>query len=176
MSKSAAGTWVLIVLGIFVLGFVIWYLSNIPDPLDGKTPAVIEQFTGVKTLCENRVKDLKEAGINGKAKYEAVQLETNKCIGYLKGVLDQGSGDSEEIKKRLNRVSEKCNDFNQWAMSRLPKGAAELSLVDLSKAASDILKLLDKQEKDRREAVKMSLDGCLLRSWQDIPVGTGALK
>lgn len=173
MSKLSAGTWVVIVI---VLGLVIWYFSNICDPLDGKTPAVIEQFTGVKTLCENRVKDLKEAGINGKAKYEAVQLETNKCIGYLKGVLDQGSGDSEEIKKRLDRVSEKCNDFDQWAKAQLPVGPPEGLLVDLAKAAPDFLKLLDKQEKDRREAVKKSLDGCLLRSWQDISAETGALK
>lgn len=181
MAKLSAGkcalTCVVIVLGIFLLGLVIWYLSNIRDPWDGKTPAVIEQFTGVKTLCENRVKNLKGAKIDGEAEYVKVQLETNKCIGWLQGILDKGYGDDdEEIEKRLKRVDEMCNEFNQWAESQLLKGAAESIPGDLAKAASDVLKLLDKQEKDRREAVKKSLENCKLSSWADIPARAGALK
>jgi hypothetical protein len=168
---------VLLVGGVLV-SLVVLYLVKLQDPLGGKAPDVIEQLTGAKTICENRVQDLKQAGINGKDRYEVAQVQADKCIGYLMGVLDQGSGDRAEIEKRLDSTTAACNAFCQWADQELQRQYTKgpVGNIDLAACLSAVLKLFDAQERANREAVKKSLEGCKFRSWHDIPAGTGALK
>jgi hypothetical protein len=104
------GIGVVLILLAVALGLYIWNLGG--PPVD--TPEIVSELTGVKTICENRVRDLKGAGINGEAEYEKVQVEANKCIGYLKGVIASGNGDQEEIKSRLDLVSDKCGLPHGW--------------------------------------------------------------
>jgi hypothetical protein len=172
--------------GLFVLGavlliaglaYVVW--TNLQDPLQGKTPDILEQLTVVKTRAENGARLLKDAGIDGRRQYEDLQVEANGCIGYLRSVLDTGGGDEKGIREHLDRLARKCNSFRDWADGQLQntgrKGSVEAINLDLAGLVTAILKLLDQQQADRRERVKASLNDCKLRGWQDIPGGQGAL-
>jgi len=46
-------------------------------------------------------------------------------------------------------------------------------VINLAGLATAVLKLLDEQESARRARVKESLKSCFLRSWPEIPAGTG---
>jgi hypothetical protein len=80
-------------LGGVVVGIVCLLLvaANQQDPLQGQTTDLLSQLTGLRTMCKNRVQSLKGEGIDGAGEYEKAQVEANKFIGYLKGVLDQGA-------------------------------------------------------------------------------------
>lgn len=126
-----------------------------------------------KTLCENKVQALKAKGIDGEAQYEKAQAAASACVGYLQGVVDQGSGDKEAIKEQLVQLRSASGDFRSWAAQKLDTGtygdaAENVDPLDLATAA---LKLLDAQEQERRKAVKDSLEKCKFRSWNDINVG-----
>jgi hypothetical protein len=129
-------------------------------------------------VCVNHAKSLKGEGIDGAGEYEKAQRAANEYIGYLDGVLAGGSGDQEQIKKRLEQTVEVCSSFVVWADDKLPRktGAVESAAIDIPAFAFGIMKLLNSQEQERRRAVRESLKGYKFPSWADIPAPAGQLK
>lgn len=159
-----------------VVGLVAFFIYKTADPMKGTTPDAMEALSDAKSVCEGRVQRLKAKSIDGAAQYEIAQRAANSCIGYLIGVIDQGSGNKDEIKKRLDDVSAKCNDFQRWSDQQLQTGAIEGKEIDLAPSILDVVMgAVNKQEMDRRNEVKKSLEKCRLQSWSEIPAGTGAL-
>jgi hypothetical protein len=160
-----------------VVGAVV-FLSKTQDPLGGQTANLEAYLSEEKTLCESRAQDLQAKRIDGRAEYEKPQAAANACIAYLIGMLDQGSGDKNQLADRMARLNSASVRFRTWAAQQLGAGhGAEAMTIDPLALASAIRKLLDAQEKDRREQVKKSLEKYKFRSWEDIRAGkAGALK
>jgi hypothetical protein len=153
------------------------FLSNRQDPLQGQAPDLTSQLAGLQTVCVNRAKVLKGERIDGAGEYEKAQRAANEYIGYLDGVLASGSGDQEQIRKRLEKTVEVCSSFVVWADGKLPRktGAVESASIDIPAFAFGIMKLLNSQEQERRRAVRESFKGYKFPSWADIPPPSGQL-
>ena len=158
----------------------VLYLSFSKEqvPVQGQAFDPTSELKGLQTVCVNRAKSLKGEGIDGEIEYEKAQRAANEYIGYLDDVLARGSGDQEQIKKRLETTFATCSSFVAWADKNLsPKsGATESASLDLQSFAFGIMKLLNKQEEERRKAVRESLQGCKFPSWKDISSDTGSRK
>jgi hypothetical protein len=171
-----------IVLLVVLLGWgcvsLYQFLSNQPAPPKAQAPDFIPPLRDLQTVCVNRAKALKGEGIDGASEYEKAQGAANEFIGYLEGVLSSGSGDQEQIKKRLEKMVAECGSFVGWADERLSKTSAAVDSVsiDISAFTFGVMKLLDNQETERRKAFRESLQGCKFPSWTDISSDAGRLK
>lgn len=159
---------VLVVLGS--LG-IYAFRANTKDPLGGKTAEIVRYLSQEKTLCENAVRDLHRAGLDGRTEYAKVQVAANGCIGYLQGVLDQGAGNEEAIRNELASLATASAVFRSWALQQLQVFGEAKKELDLTKLVSAVLRLLDTQEKERRKMVKETLEGCKFRSRDEIVAG-----
>lgn len=170
---------VLVVL-LLAWGGVSWYRSpsNQPAPLKAQAPDLLPHLTGLQTVCVNRAKRLKREGIDGASEYEKARAAANEYLEYLDGVLSGGKGDPEQIKQRLEKTVAECGSFVGWADEKLPKnsGAADSVSIDISAFTFGIMKLLDNQETERRNAFRERLQGCKFPSWEDISADTGKQK
>jgi hypothetical protein len=157
--------WGVVVVALIAIGVFIWKTR---DPLDGHGPDVMAYLTEERTLCENKVQELQAKAIDGTAEYEKAQAADHACIGYLVGVVDQGSSDKEKTEERFRRLRSESVAFRNWAAQQLQIRGAEKDEFDPIAMASAALKLLDGQEQARRKAVKDSLEKAKFRSWNDI--------
>jgi hypothetical protein len=160
--------WLLVVVGVGVVGVVIWRTR---DPLDGQGPDVMAYLTEEKTLCESMAQQLQAKGIDGSAEYDKVQAADHACIGYLVGVVDQGSGDQQKMQERFSRLRTESINFRTWAMQQLHQYGAGEDKIDPVAMVAAALKQLVGQEEARRKAVKETLEKCKLRSWEEIRSG-----
>jgi hypothetical protein len=174
------------VLGIVLLVLLLaWggerlyqFLSTQPAPPKGQAPDLLPHLTGLQTVCVNRAKRLKGEGIDGAGEYEKARVAANAYVEYLDGVLSGGRGDQEQLKKRMEKTVAECGSFVGWADEKLPKnsGAADSVSIDISAFTFGVMKLLDNQEAERRNAFREGLQGCKFPGWGDIPSDTGKQK
>jgi hypothetical protein len=180
-SGNSSKAIVLVVAIVLLLGICgVLYLSSSkePVPVQGQAFDPTSELKGLQTVCVNRAKSLKAEGIDGEVEYEKAQRAANEYIGYLDEVLSRGSGDQGQIRKRLETTFAACGSFVAWADKNLsPKTeTAESASLDLQTFAFGIMKLLNKQEEERRKAVRESLRGCKFPSWRDISSDKAPLK
>ncbi len=171
---------VVLVVLLLAWGGVSWYRSpsNPPAPPKAQAPDLLPHLTGLQTVCVNRAKRLKGEGIDGAGEYEKVRVAANEYLDYLDGVLSSGRGDSEQIKQRLEKTVAECGSFVGWADEKLPKnsGAADSVSIDISAFTFGVMKLLDNQEAERRNAFREKLQGCKFPGWGDISSDVGKQK
>jgi hypothetical protein len=169
---------VVIVLITCICGVLYLSSSKQQVPVQGQAADPTSELMGLQTVCVNRAKSLKGEGIDGEVEYEKAQQAANEYIGYLDGVLSSGSGDQEQIKKRLETTFAACSSFVASADKKLPPntGAVESASFDMQTFAFGIMRLLNNPEQERRKAVRESLQSCKFPSWGDIPSGTGPPK
>jgi CHASE3 domain sensor protein len=174
---------IVLVVGIVLLTCIcgVLYLSSSHQQVpvqDQEPPDPTSELKGLQAVCVNRASSLKGEGIDGEVEYEKAQRTANEHIGYLDSVLSSGSGDQEQIKKRLESTFAACSSFVAWADKKIPPktGAMESASFDIQSFAFSIMRLLKNPEQERRKAVRESLHSCKFPSWKDIPSGTGPAK
>ncbi len=153
-------------LSLCVLLLGAFACTNSPTPTTttpSTLPEIASRVDGLRTVCELRVKQLKDAkkgDVQAQRKYGDVQRAAAECITYLVTAIDDPPPEGRKLQqKHVEELEAKANEFIRWADEQVDKAnVGATGPIPWADLLDVLLKHMRETDQAKKEAAEEDLE------------------